>query len=50
MNSNVKIQMTQEQYDDAEKLLEKLALYLDTDLIVSDITTGKHIMTIGGKL
>lgn len=50
MKNDVTIQMTPEQYEDAEKLLEKLALYLDTDVHVTDIVDGKHIMTIGGRL
>lgn len=49
-NNDVNIQMTPKQYEAAEKLLENLALQLDTNLIITNIADGSRIMIVGGRL
>lgn len=50
MNYDIKMQMTKDQYDSNEAILEQLSINMEMNIRVEDINTGDLIMLLGGKL
>lgn len=50
MNYDIIMQMTKDQYDSNETVLEQLSIDMEMNIRVEDINTGDLIMLLGGKL